>query len=344
MKHKKRLFFLLPVVILIIIFAVRALYLHNTFSYNDDFVNGNLPGNLYNGGAYCESNGTVFFSNPDDGYALYAMALDGTDLRKLSNDYATYINADDNYVYYVRNNIEGSAQFSFFRWNTNSLCRIPREGGDVTILDPKPCMYACLNGNYLYYLHYEDNEGTTLYKVNIDGTECKQIMAASYIMCDATGKYIYYNGVEKDHNLYRLDTTSDISSLLYEGNCYNPIMLDNCVYFMDPDNNYSLAKLDFFTGEKTTLTTDRIDCFAIQNQTVYYQKNDANNPALCKISLDGSNAETLVSGNYTELNLTSNYLYMKRFGNDSILYRMTLDGSNTVEEFHPGVIKTDDKK
>ena len=78
-------------------------YLHK-IKYNDTFVNGNSAGNLYNGGQFCESNGTIFFANPDDEHRLYSMSSSGGDLKKLCDDTVMYINADDNYVYYVRSN------------------------------------------------------------------------------------------------------------------------------------------------------------------------------------------------------------------------------------------------
>ena len=53
---------------------------------NKGYVNGNTAGNLYNGGLFCESDGTIFFSNPSDGGKLYSMDSNGQNLKKLSND------------------------------------------------------------------------------------------------------------------------------------------------------------------------------------------------------------------------------------------------------------------
>ena len=67
-------------------------------------MNGNTAGNLYNGGLFCEYDGTVYFSNPSDGGKLYSMSPDGSNLAKLCDDTVSYINADEHYLYYVRNN------------------------------------------------------------------------------------------------------------------------------------------------------------------------------------------------------------------------------------------------
>ena len=50
---------------------------------NDENTVGNTPGNLNNGGYFCESDGRVYFANAYDGYALYSMNSDESDLRKL---------------------------------------------------------------------------------------------------------------------------------------------------------------------------------------------------------------------------------------------------------------------
>ena len=144
-KRKKQLFITIAI-ILILIAVFCLIHFLNRTKMNSGYVNGNSAGNLYNGGLFCESNGTVFFSNPSDNHRLYSMNPDGSDMKKLSDDTVSYINADDHYVYYVRNNKSEDTNFSFLNFGTNSLCRINRDGGRVTILDDDPSLYAGLYG------------------------------------------------------------------------------------------------------------------------------------------------------------------------------------------------------
>lgn len=96
-KRKKQLFITIAI-ILILIAVFCLIHFLNRTKMNSGYVNGNSAGNLYNGGLFCESNGTVFFSNPSDNHRLYSMNPDGSDMKKLSDDTASYINADDHYV------------------------------------------------------------------------------------------------------------------------------------------------------------------------------------------------------------------------------------------------------
>ena len=119
----KKLPVILTIGLIVIVASVFSVVYHyqNKTKYNESYVNGNTAGNLYNAGLFCESNGTVFFANPDDKYRLYSMDLDGSNLAKLSDDTVMYINADPHYVYYVRNNEHNSTHFNFFSFNNNWL-------------------------------------------------------------------------------------------------------------------------------------------------------------------------------------------------------------------------------
>lgn len=167
----------LKIIIPLILICITGLVIYHFVSkvkLNSSYVNGNTAGNLYNAGLFCESDGEVFFSNTNDNGRLYAMNIDGSNIHKLSNDTAMYINADKNYVYYVRNNNQKITSQTFFSYDRNSLCRIKRNGHGSTVLDPDPCIYASLIGNYIYYLHYDTQTATSLYRIRIDGEEKKE--------------------------------------------------------------------------------------------------------------------------------------------------------------------------
>lgn len=319
---KKILLRLIPVLlILIIIGAVCGYRYHFRIFYNDTYVNGNSAGNLYNTGLFCESNGEIFFANPADENTLYVMNSDGSNVKKLSDDVVAYINADDNYVYYVRAYGGANSQFAFLRINSNSLCRLRRDGkGKPAILDDAPSLYASLSGNYIYYLHYDDTTATTLYKVMLDGENKEKVNDIPYFTCSSNGQYLYYNGIKEDHNIYKFDTTTDTQSLLYEGNCWMPIVVDEAVaYFMDCDNNYRLAKVDLTTKEKVLLTEERIDCYNVYGNYVFYQTNSTE-PALYRMHTDGSDITLIREGVHHNINVTSEYVYFADYFNDTFFY------------------------
>lgn len=339
----------LPLIIFIILLILAVaggvtVYMMNRTRFNDGYVNGNSAGNLYNEGLVCEYDGMIYFANPSDNDKLYCMNADGTDLTKICDDIVSFINVDENYVYYVRNNPGAAGEFSFLNVNTNSLCRINRDGrtDSVLVLDTAPSLYASLVGNYIYYMHYSDSEGSTLYKVKIDGSDQTQVLASPFFTCSTSGQYIYYNGVDAEHYLWRLNTEDDSKGMLYGGNCWMPtVTADSTVYYMDCDSHYAIARADISTGEKVLLCEDRVDCYNVSGDYIYFQRNDSENPALCRMHTDGSGYEVLAEGNHMNINTTSKYVFFRDYETEQT-YRMAHEGNGEIELFAPGKISEDE--
>ncbi len=315
-------------------FALYNNYLSKDY-YNDGYVNGNTAGNLYNSGLFCEYDNVIYFANPNDGMQLYRMNPDGSEIEKISDDSAAFINADENYIYYARSGDNSESYFSFLNVYTHSLCRLRRDGrGEVVVLDTDPCMYASLVGNYIYYIHYNTTEASSLYSIKNDGEEKRQVFPQTYFTCCTDGQYIYYNGLENDHNVYRLDTATLAQTLVYEGNCWMPIVEDNYVYFMDCDNSYSLARADLTTGEKITLVNEWVDCFNVHNGVIYFQRNSSE-PAFCSVNTDGSDYTVLKNGIYTKIHVAGDLVFFKDFTTEQF-YKMSIrDG--WISPFDPPV-------
>lgn len=331
------------ILIVLLLCGVVGLFVYRYFGtrihFNTNYINGNTPGNLYNAGLFCESNGVVFFANPDDSNRLYSMDADGSNIQKLCNDTVMYINADNHYVYYVRNNDIASAEHNFFSFHNNSLCRIDRDGGRVVVLDADPCLYASLIGNYIYYLHYDTKTATTLYKIKIDGTERTKLSDTYQFTCSSDGQYFYYNNMSTDGSIWVYDTATDSTSKVYSCNCYKPtVSHDGNTYYLDVDQNNALVHTNIFTGTPTTLTTDSIDTYNVYGSYIYYQRYDEENSALCMIKNDGSNARELIGGTFSCINVTSHYIYFTDYFTGQVYYTPT-SNPGELSLFSPGRIE-----
>lgn len=306
---------------------------------NEGYVNGNTAGNLYNGGLFCENNGVIFFANPSDGGKLYSMDSNGNNLEKLSNDVATYINADENYVYYIRNNAGQSLDFNFIAFHRNALVRIDRDGDNPVILDTEPCLYASLIGNYIYYIHYDKLEASTLYKVRIDGEEQQQVMSEAVFTCNADGQYFYYNGMSADGNIHRYDTATDSTSILYEGNSYQPIVKDGVdVYYIDGDTDCSIVHTNINFDNPSFITRDSVDAYNIYGSYIYYQRFDEDGSALCMIKNDGTEFQVLKEGDYCDIHVTSYYVFFREYHSGDMYY-FPRTNPNEIEKFTPGTLE-----
>ncbi|MBR4026418.1 MAG: DUF5050 domain-containing protein [Lachnospiraceae bacterium] len=305
--------------------------------FNEDYVNGNTAGNLYNKGMMCESDGIIYFANPNDSNHLYSMNSDGTNLKKITSDTPNYINADDNYIYYVRNNVGEDIDYAFFSFHRNALCRISKETGHITILEETPSSHVSLLGNYLYYLQYTENEASTLHKMRIDGEEKEQVSMEPVYTCAANGPYFYYSGMYTDGSIHEFDTRYDTAFEIYKCNSFMPIVTnDNSVYYLDGLKNNALIRTDMTFSNFTTLTEDSIDSYNVYEDEIYYQKYDGKKSAICMIKTDGTGETVIKEGSFTNIYVTSNYVFFKDYHSKDVYYCKRNDLSN-VMHFNPGV-------
>lgn len=291
---------------------------------------GNTAGNLNNSGLFCEYGGTVYFSNPLEGGALWAMDPDESNRRKLNEMQVCNILAGGNYLYFFQLRSADTEGFGSVT-NAPSFNRCGLDGKQAVGITRDVVVTGQLVDNYLYLLT-AGKEHPVFYKIKIDKSE--QVHLADYAInpaCAVNGS-IYYNGTLDDHELYRLDTATDASSVVWSGNLWYPILEGDYVYFMDVSENYRLCRYSLTDQVVEVLTNDRVDCFNLGNGYIYYQKNSATSPQLKCMRTDGSDVFVVAEGNYTNINMTSQYVYFQAFGEESSLYHSPL-GSSGYEEF-----------
>ncbi len=312
------------------------LLLDNTSS-SQNVSEGNSGGNLYNGGMFCEKNGIVYFANPNDNYSLYSMNAFGGDQKKLCADSVAYINVDDNYIYYTRRAGSNSNSDDFMGISAvyqYALCRVNLDGTDPLILDDDPCMNACLVGNYIYYLHYDSKDATTVYRIGIDGKNKERVSEGQSLTCSAHGDVLYYNGTTTDHNLYALNSTTGNLQMIYEGNAWQPTYSNGYLYFLNLNDNYSICRINLSTYEAITVVDKSVQNFNVYGNSIYYQTQEGD-IGLYMSDLNGENEALISYGNCCEICVTSSYLYFRKYEVEDIYYRTMTNSEVNVETFVP---------
>ena len=304
---------------------------------NDVDTVGNTAGNLNNSGYFCEHDGRIYFANAYDNYSLYSMNPDETDIKKLHSGSSSYINAGGNYLYYVTAGNTNSGDSNSFR-GAYGIYRSKLNGKNVTGMDR--CYVAAMQlcGNYLYYAKIDTKTSMSLEKIKIDKKDKQTVNPTTMINpnCYVDGT-IYYNGTERDHYLYALNTSNDSSSVVWQGNIWNPIYQDGYVYYMDVANNYRLCRYSLYNDVVEILTNDRIDTFNVYENYIYFQTNSDTAPALKRMYIDGSYQEVVRTGIYQNINITSQYVYFNTFGEATPVYKTSTFGGVNVTTFDAGM-------
>ena len=332
MKKNWKVFLVTGIILLILILSAVISSLSQKGPQNDISVTGNTAGNLNNHGLYAESNGKVYFSNAYDNNCLYSMNSDETELKKLTTSPVNSINVGGNFLYYYMDSSGGGRGLGYVV-RTYGVYRSKLDGTQSKCLDHNASVTMQLSGDYIYYQRYNNKEFTKFYKVKTDKSDCEQVSDMIINPASCYNGVIYFNGTEKDHYLYALDTRTNTISTLYTGNLWYPTYAGGYIYFMDVSSNYRLCRYFLSGNTVEVLTNDRVDTFNVGQNYIYYQRNSATDPALMRMGLDGSNPEVVALGNYENINLTSTYAYFNAFGSDVPVYHTPVNGPVNVSNF-----------
>ena len=330
----------IKVVIIVLIIMVIAIGGGIFWSENADKVPGNpvgtvgnTAGNLNNKGLFAEHDGKVYFSNTFDRGYLYQMNPDETDIKLVHEAPSKNIMAAGNFLYFYSDTSGATGKGLGYVVRNAGIFRMKKNGKNIKCLDRTQAINMQLVGNSIYYQKYDNTNFTQFYKVGINDKEIVKLSDSIINPVAANDGVIYYNGTEKDHYLYAYDTRSDVSYTVYMGNLWFPVYANGYVYYMDVSSDYRLCRYNLATQQVEILTNDRVDCYNVGAYNIYYQKNDADSPCLMRMNLDGSSPEIVAYGNYTDINLTSEYAYFKIFGDDTVLYHTPVIGPANVELF-----------
>lgn len=294
---------------------------------------GNTAGNIRGKGLFCEYNGKVYFSNPYDGGALYVMNPDGSEITLLLRTSISYINAGGNYLFYQLTSPAGGTGLGYIR-SSKGIYRSLLNGSGSFRLDPHITTSMVLVGNWLYSQHYDDKTYSTFHKIPVAGSETEYELSKEIVdtACVQDG-ILYYGGLETDHFLYAWDTKTDTAKVVWEGNLCYPTVIGSRIYFMNIDENYRLFYYDMASGDSVALTDERIECYNIYNNMLFYQISSSTAPALMRMNLDTGETKMVAEGNFTNINTTSVYTYFQRFDEENAIYRTNTFGSVLVDDF-----------
>ncbi|MBE5914228.1 MAG: DUF5050 domain-containing protein [Pseudobutyrivibrio ruminis] len=330
------------IIILVVAIAIVAglgfyKYINTVTYYNDPGTNGNTIGNLYGNGLFCETDGVVYFSNPNDSGRIYKMNPDESDIEIVANDSVYFINADSHYLYYSRNHND-NADF-VLDVNTESLCRMTKKNKKVIILDQANCNAAALAGNRVVYFHYDSEDATSLYMVGIDGEERVQLSKAAIDPRCMVGETLYYSGVERDHNLHSMNLDTKDSTYVSSENLWLPIIDGNTLYYMNLDENNRVFRSTLSGDNKTGITTYGTSGYNISGNYLYYQSIKGNPDGLYRVDLTTGAELLLAEGEFNNINVTSKYVYFADYYSGTTFH--VANGSTEVGLFNPPILALD---
>lgn len=329
---------MLLAIIAIIIFTTTYIKLNSRVPDNPPGTLGNTGGNINNEGLFCQDGDTVYFSNTLDNNYIYSMNADGSDQKLVLALSAKYLNSAGKYLYY--NQIDTSTDLVYgFTGNVHGIYRYKKGTRDETKgFDRTAAGELILIDNYVYYQHYDNDKGMTLYRCSTNNEDKGEVLKEIVNPCCVINGDIYYPDQNNYFYLNSFDTGSLRSSLYLNERMYNPVYSDGYIYFINISNEYCLSRYSFDSHTVEDLTTDRVDCFNILGDIIFYQRNAEDTPAVMRMRSDGSDPVMIAMGNYSNINMTTTYTYFHAYGDPMDMYRVSTSGNPRPEAFRPEIV------
>lgn len=331
MNKTKQILILIGVIIAIIAFITTAYFL-TRMPTNPEDATGNTTGNLMNDGKFCEHKGRIYFANPYDNNCLYSMKNDCTDLKKLSNDTVSSINAYGKYLYYVRNNsLKMDVEDVGLRGQIFAVVRSKLNGKNSSGIYTGLSWDMALVGNRLIFNTVEESKNVTS-SIEITGDNYSILFEGDVDNYCIYNNQIYYSQKGEDHNIYTRNLNTGSDTLYLKANTYKAMFVDNTLYYIDLDNDYALTKVNLSTNIRSVLTTDRVVRYNVYGNMIFYQSEDPVHEVVC-MDTTGNQRRSIFAGDVSTIGCTSTYTFFTDL-NSNTLYRFPTNGNGNVEKIY----------
>lgn len=294
----------------------------------------NSINNMTNGNRFVAQSGMVYYSRlPGNG--LWKMKADGTGQVKLADGYITDIAVVDNWIYYALG---------------TTVYKIKTDGTSNTLV-----VASAGSNDYLHNLYYYDkniyytdlNWPVAIYKASTEGIRYhdnrSQYMFGSGIDVLYSGNYIYYLNANDNYRIYRLDTSTNMTTRMNEQKSNYINVMDGYIYFSNGNDGNriyrvkdsgaselaSAGKVSFFNIYKikdfdiVRINNDDSKFLNAYQGWIYYS-NDGDKGALYKVKADGTSRIKLNNEASVDIHVIGDYIYYYSGGKT---YRMKLDGT-----------------
>ncbi|TYQ15500.1 UNVERIFIED_CONTAM: uncharacterized protein DUF5050 [Acetivibrio alkalicellulosi] len=139
----------------------------------------------------------IYYINKGDESSIYKMKLDGSENMKLNNNRSSYINVENEWIYYIEIEFLGGEYYYY-------LCRIKTDGSSKTIIakiDDSTINYINLIDDWIYYVRSEWLGKT--YRIKKDGSEDMRLSLTDFDISWRAREKEFETGVDSNNYIWQ---------------------------------------------------------------------------------------------------------------------------------------------
>lgn len=266
---------------------------------------------VYNCGNCAIQGEKIYYTNSYDNGTLYSMNTDGSDNRKLNNDWTPWFYVSGDRIYY-QNGIDG---MKIYVMNTDGSGRQKLnddDSGNINII-----------GDRIYYSNTDD--GFTLYSMNLDGSDRKKLNGDIPLYMNVVGDRIYYSGeLSGSKGIYSVKTDGTDRIKLTDDNPYLMTAAEGWIYYNNEDDGSKLYAIRTDGSSRHKLNDDYALSINVVDDRIYYK--NGNEGKIYSINMDGGDRKLLSDDSADWLVVGDSRIYYTITG--TVIYSMNIDGSD----------------
>ncbi len=264
---------------------------------------------VYNTGDVVIQDEKIYFINGYDEGTLYSMNINGSDSRKLNDDWTTWFYVSSDHIYYQNGkdgkiyviNIDGSGQ-------------------------QKLNDYAFSNFNFVGdRIYYCNDDEAALYSMNVDGSDRKKLNDDIPSCINVVGDRIYYsNNLYGDHGIFSVNTDGTDRIKLSDDVVAHMIVADRWIIYTNESDDYKLYAIRTDGSDKHKLNDDNALNINVVDNRIYY--NNEKDSKIYSINTEGGDKQLLSEDNAEWLIVGDDQIYYTISG--AKIYSMNIDGTD----------------
>lgn len=271
-----------------------------------------ITSNAINNCGNCAIQGEkIYYANSYDNGTLFSMNANGSDNRKLNNDWTPWFYVSGDRIYYQN----GKDGMKIYVMNT--------DGSGQQKLNDDNSGNINVTGNRIYYSNTDDN--FTLYSMNTDGSDRKKLNGDNPLYMNVAGDRIYYSGeLSGIKGIYSVKTDGTDRIKLTDDNPFLMIAADGWIYYNNENDASKLYAIKTDGSDRHKLNDDYALSINVVDDLIYYK--NGNDGKIYSINTDGGDRKLLSDDNADWLVVGDNRIYYTITGAN--IYSMNIDGGD----------------
>lgn len=265
----------------------------------------------------------IYYSNSYDNGTLYSMTTDGSDNRKLNDDWTSWFYVSGDRIYY-QNGKDGK------------IYAMNIDGSGRQKLNEDDSRNVNVAGDRIYYSNWD--EDSTLYSMNTDGSDRKSMDGDNPVYMNVVGDRIYYSGnLSGSKGIYSIKTDGTDRIKLTDDSPYCMAVADGWVYYNNENDDTKLYAIRTDGSDRHKLADDSGLSINVVDNRIYYRNGKENK--IYSINTDGSDRKRLSDDNAEWLVVGDGRIYYTITGAN--IYSMNIDGGDKrlLADLHSSMYK-----